>query len=86
HPYTRGLISSIPRMRAHRGMLSQIDGSMPRLDALPPGCSFHPRCPDRLPRCSLDRPQMLACGDGAAACWLTGPQPTGVQVEAADRE
>jgi peptide/nickel transport system ATP-binding protein len=86
HPYTRGLISSIPKMRAHRGMLPQIDGSMPRLDALPPGCSFHPRCPDRLPRCSLDRPQMLTCGDGAAACWLAGPLPTGVQVEAADRE
>jgi peptide/nickel transport system ATP-binding protein len=85
HPYTRGLISSIPRMRSHRGMLPQIDGSMPRLDALPLGCSFHPRCPDRLPRCSLDRPQMLVCGDGAAACWLAGRQPTGVQVEAADR-
>jgi len=85
HPYTRGLISSIPRMRAHRGMLPQIDGSMPRLDALPAGCSFHTRCPDRLPRCSLDRPQMLACGDGAAACWLAGRQPIGIQVEAADR-
>jgi peptide/nickel transport system ATP-binding protein len=84
HPYTRGLISSIPRMRAHRGTLPQIDGSMPGLDALPAGCSYHPRCPDRLPRCSLDRPQMLACGDGATACWLAGRQPN-VQVEAADR-
>ena len=85
HPYTRGLISSIPRMRARKGMLPQIDGSMPRLDALPAGCSFHPRCPDCLPRCSQDRPQMLPCGDGAAACWLAGRQPFGVQVEAADR-
>jgi len=66
-------------------MLPQIDGSMPRLDALPAGCSFHPRCPDHLPRCGLDRPQMLAFGDGAAACWLAGRQPISVQAEAADR-
>ena len=85
HPYTRGLMTSIPRMKVRGRALPQIEGSMPRLDALPEGCAFYPRCPDRLPRCALDRPQMVPSGDAAIACWLTGPDPGNAQEEAAVR-
>jgi peptide/nickel transport system ATP-binding protein len=75
HPYTAGLMRSIPRI-AHTGVgrdsaqLAQIDGAMPRLDAIPPGCAFHPRCPQRFERCDRERPALLATGDRLAACWL----------------
>ena len=71
HPYTRGLMASIPRMRRMSGELPQIEGAMPRLAAIPAGCAFHPRCPQRLPRCDRDRPPLIAGRDSAAACWLT---------------
>ncbi len=71
HPYTRGLMASIPRMRRMSGDLPQIEGAMPRLAAIPAGCAFHPRCPQRLPRCDRDRPPLIAGRDSAAACWLT---------------
>src|SRR5271170_314910 len=45
HPYTRGLMGSIPSIVAEREALAQIDGAMPRLTAIPTGCAFHPRCP-----------------------------------------
>ena len=70
HPYTKGLIGSIPSLTDRRERLVQIDGAMPRLNAMPSGCAFHPRCPHRhrpLPQraghCSR-RP-----ATGAAACW-----------------
>lgn len=44
HPYTRGLMGAIPVLGAEVERLVQIDGAMPRLDAIPPGCAFHPRC------------------------------------------
>ena len=48
HPYTAGLMGSIPSMDDDRERLLQIDGAMPRLNEIPPGCAFHPRCPARL--------------------------------------
>ena len=67
HPYTSGLMGSIPSLRHSVETLVQIDGSMPRLDAMPPGCAFHPRCPEAGPRCSRERPAMQHI---TAACWL----------------
>src|SRR6266496_4812765 len=46
HPYTKGLMGSIPSIIAEREQLAQIDGTMPRLTAIPTGCPFHPRCPE----------------------------------------
>jgi peptide/nickel transport system ATP-binding protein len=70
HPYTRGLMSSIPKLGEGRARLAQIDGAMPRLNAIPPGCAFNPRCPERFARCTVERPSLLAAGGNFAACWL----------------
>jgi peptide/nickel transport system ATP-binding protein len=70
HPYTRGLMSSIPKLGEGRARLAQIDGAMPRLNAIPPGCAFNPRCPERFARCTVERPSPLAAGGNFAACWL----------------
>lgn len=70
HPYTRGLMGSIPALGRRVEVLTQIDGSMPRLDAIPPGCAFNPRCQDAGPRCRRERPDLIETGSGASACWL----------------
>jgi len=70
HPYTVGLMSSIPAMNEDRERLAQIDGSMPRLDAIPVGCAFHPRCPHAFDRCRAERPVLSDAGRTRAACWL----------------
>ncbi len=70
HPYTTGLMGSIPSLQGHSERLVQIDGSMPRLNAIPPGCAFNPRCGRRLPRCGQDRPELMPAGTSRAACWL----------------
>jgi peptide/nickel transport system ATP-binding protein len=70
HPYTRGLMGSIPSIAVEREALAQIDGSMPRLTAIPVGCAFHPRCQHAFARCRSERPELLAAGATLAACWL----------------
>jgi peptide/nickel transport system ATP-binding protein len=70
HPYTAGLMASIPKISAQRSKLLQIEGSMPRLNAIPPGCAFNPRCPRRFERCVVERPDLLPAGTSQAACWL----------------
>ena len=70
HPYTVGLMGSIPRIGSQQRKLVQIDGAMPRLNAIPPGCPFNPRCPHRFERCVVERPDLLAAGASRAACWL----------------
>jgi peptide/nickel transport system ATP-binding protein len=74
HPYTAGLMASIPRVDSTgaRSRLAQIEGAMPRLNAIPPGCPFNPRCPKRLGRCSTERPELMSAGASQAACWLHG--------------
>jgi len=67
HPYTRGLMGSIPSLHTRVENLTQIDGAMPRLDAMPPGCAFHPRCVEAGPRCGRERPLIDRQN---AACWL----------------
>ena len=73
HPYTVGLMRSIPRVGATGQRLAQIDGVMPRLNAIPAGCAFHPRCPRRFERCDRERPDLIATEDRLAACWLYDP-------------
>lgn len=70
HPYTVGLMGSIPSVHHHVERLVQIDGSMPRLTAIPDGCAFNPRCPKVIPRCKVDRPELRHVGTSDAACWL----------------
>jgi len=70
HPYTVGLMGSIPSMDQDRPRLLQIDGSMPRLNAIPAGCAFNPRCPHAFDRCRSERPDLLDAGVSRAACWL----------------
>jgi len=70
HPYTVGLMGAIPAIGGERERLTQIDGTMPRLDAVPTGCAFHPRCPRAMPRCRSERPALRRAGAGEAACWL----------------
>ena len=70
HPYTVGLMGSIPSMDEERERLLQIDGAMPRLNAIPTGCAFNPRCPQVFDRCRSERPDLLDAGTTRAACWL----------------
>jgi peptide/nickel transport system ATP-binding protein len=71
HPYTRGLMGAIPPVAARAARLAQITGSMPRLDAIPAGCAFHPRCSRAFDRCTRERPERLVVAPACeAACWL----------------
>ncbi len=75
HPYTAGLMGSIPAMDEERERLAQIDGAMPRLTAIPRGCAFNPRCPLVFDRCRIERPELEPAGASRAACWLLETQP-----------
>ncbi len=70
HPYTAGLMAAIPDITVDRERLHQIDGAMPRLNAIPSGCAYHPRCPRQFDRCLVERPDLLDAGATRAACWL----------------
>ncbi len=73
HPYTVGLMGAIPNLGEEVERLTQIDGSMPRLNAIPTGCAFNPRCTRKGEvgaRCTTERPSLLSAGKTQAACWL----------------
>ncbi|HEX4259659.1 MAG TPA: ABC transporter ATP-binding protein [Acetobacteraceae bacterium] len=70
HPYTEGLMGSIPSLEGRVARLVQIDGAMPRLNAIPRGCAYNPRCPKVFDRCLVERPELLDAGSTRAACWL----------------
>jgi peptide/nickel transport system ATP-binding protein len=70
HPYTQGLMGSIPRLDVEVERLTQIPGSMPRLTAIPSGCAFRTRCPHAFARCVVERPPLLPRPHTQAACWL----------------
>ena len=78
HPYTAGLMASIPDMEQDRETLNQIDGAMPRLNAIPQGCAYNPRCPQKFDRCMTDRPDLMSAGNTRAACWLHAADNTKV--------
>jgi len=63
-------MAAIPDITQDRERLHQIDGSMPRLNAIPTGCAYNPRCPRAFTRCTVERPDLLAAGATRAACWL----------------
>jgi peptide/nickel transport system ATP-binding protein len=70
HPYSQGLMASIPSLHLRAEQLTQIDGAMPRLTEIPPGCPFNPRCPHAFDRCRKQRPDLLDTESTKAACWL----------------
>ena len=70
HPYTAGLMAAIPDITQDRERLNQIDGAMPRLNAIPTGCAFNPRCPQTFAKCRSERPDLMHAGVTRAACWL----------------
>jgi peptide/nickel transport system ATP-binding protein len=70
HPYSKGLMGSIPSLHQRVEMLVQIEGTMPRLTEIPAGCAFHPRCPHAFDRCRNQRPDLLNTQPTQAACWL----------------
>ncbi|MDR7222062.1 peptide/nickel transport system ATP-binding protein [Aminobacter aminovorans] len=70
HPYTAGLMGSIPSLNRKADRLAQIDGSMPRLGSWPEGCAFNPRCPKAGDRCRSELPRLADAGGTSAACFI----------------
>jgi peptide/nickel transport system ATP-binding protein len=72
HPYTVGLMNSIPIIGHEIERLPHINGSMPRLHEIPPGCAFNPRCPRVFARCRVARPDVMSTGNPGqvASCWI----------------
>jgi peptide/nickel transport system ATP-binding protein len=70
HPYSQGLMGSIPSLHHKTDKLVQIEGTMPRLTEIPDGCAFHPRCPHCFDRCRSQRPDLLNTEPTKTACWL----------------
>ncbi|MBB6355494.1 ABC transporter ATP-binding protein [Aminobacter aganoensis] len=70
HPYTAGLMASIPSLNSKAVRLAQIDGSMPRLGSWPDGCAFNPRCPKAGTRCRSELPHLADAGGTSAACFI----------------
>jgi peptide/nickel transport system ATP-binding protein/oligopeptide transport system ATP-binding protein len=70
HPYTIGLLGSVPRIEETRARLATIEGSVPNPAAFPPGCRFAPRCPFAADKCRAEAPPLRPMGEGhLAACW-----------------
>ncbi len=63
-------MASIPALGTRVDRLAQIDGAMPRLNAIPPGCAYNPRCPKVFDRCRRERPALMPAKETQAACWL----------------
>ena len=75
HPYTEGLMGSIPVIGHRLERLTQIDGAMPRLTEIPKGCAFNPRCPKAIDRCFTERPDLRPTAPTHSACWVAGQRP-----------
>lgn len=86
HPYTWSLLRSVPRVRDGRqDRLTSIQGTPPSMAALPPGCTFEPRCPFAIPKCSLERPTLSSVNDTRSArCFvLVSNVPSALQTRPA---
>jgi oligopeptide/dipeptide ABC transporter ATP-binding protein len=69
HPYTRALLSAVPRLDAVEGAPAlQLAGEPPSPLSPPSGCAFHPRCPAALPACAIERPALLEVSGRRVAC------------------
>jgi peptide/nickel transport system ATP-binding protein/oligopeptide transport system ATP-binding protein len=73
HPYTIGLLGSIPRMEEERDRLLAIEGSVPPPFALPRGCRFHPRCPFAVAACTEADPPLRELAPGHRAACIRAP-------------
>jgi oligopeptide/dipeptide ABC transporter ATP-binding protein len=75
HPYTRGLLHAVPDLKTERGRpLETIEGTVPPLHAMPPGCAFEPRCTFRIPDCARARPPLVEVAkDHKARCPVVNP-------------
>jgi oligopeptide/dipeptide ABC transporter, ATP-binding protein, C-terminal domain len=82
HPYAQGLMGAIPSLRGEAHRLAQIPGSMPRLSAIPAGCSFNPRCPFAFDRCRVERPEAITRGKHPVACHLYDSVPAAAEAVA----
>ena len=82
HPYTQGLLESVPRLdESRKTRLESIEGAPPDLMDLPAGCAFRPRCRYAVDRCAEETPPLLPVADGhTAACWVTAGAEQGVQA------
>jgi len=69
HPYSQGLLNSLPSLALEQEQLSCIPGSPPRPDDFPPGCRFHPRCPLATERCRAEYPAWFGAEGRRVACW-----------------
>jgi peptide/nickel transport system permease protein len=77
HPYTQQLLRSFPDLAHPDRPLRGIPGSPPRLDAMPAGCRFAPRCPHAFERCAVERPPDYPAAGGRASCFLLDPAEEG---------
>ncbi len=75
HPYSVGLMNSIPRLDSDLETLAQIPGSMPRPGSIPSGCAFRSRCQSAFAPCATLRPELMTRGASKVACWLYGDAP-----------
>ncbi len=76
HPYTRGLLASLPRLRGPRTPLLAIPGTVPVPGEFPAGCRFHPRCPQVMAVCRTEPPVVSVAPGQTMRCWL-GAAPRG---------
>ncbi len=75
HPYTRALLGSIAKLGSKEPLYA-IPGQPPNLAQLPPGCAFHPRCPDATAQCAIEEPRETSFGGGwTARCWRATARP-----------
>ena len=81
HPYTKGLMGSIPKVGHNVERLTQIHGAMPRLTEIPTGCAFNPRCTEAGPRCRSERPILEPAGSSQVACWKYDPRGIGTSAQ-----
>lgn len=80
HPYTQALLEELPTLTPERRSYRPIKGELPSPLAPPSGCTFHPRCPHAMPRCSIERPLLRQVASGhISACHLNDPQPAAPQ-------
>jgi oligopeptide/dipeptide ABC transporter ATP-binding protein len=78
HPYTRGLLAAVPTLRTERGQpLQAIEGTVPTLGSLPPGCAFEPRCALRVPECARALPPLAQVAPGH---WARCPVVAGMET------
>ena len=69
HPYTQGLLNSIPRLDEDVELLNTIEGTVPAPDAMPSGCRFAPRCPYGNPRCMTEKPGVYHAENSLVSCF-----------------